>query len=175
MLIDLDFPELLISEGLIGFIDHAHGFDRTPKRIAKGVYSSGFSFGYVLKDAGLLVTEYPFQPWGEQPPGDNETEEGRTANRAYWEEWAQRPHDYGVCDNWQQIVAKWPQIETDSRQFVITLSEIHKADQDPRGGWRWHKWGEYIGTHDPQHEHIYDEGPEIESVQVFHIYEVKQP
>ena len=22
------------------------------------------------------------------------------------------------------------------------------------GGWRWHKWGEYIGVHEPQHEYL---------------------
>ena len=22
------------------------------------------------------------------------------------------------------------------------------------GGWRWHKWGEYIGKHNPQYEYL---------------------
>lgn len=27
------------------------------------------------------------------------------------------------------------------------------------GGWRWHKWGEYIGVHEPQHEYLsYEKG-----------------
>ena len=33
-------------------------------------------------------------------------------------------------------------------------------------GWRWHKWGPYIGTQDPQCEYLADE-PEIKEVFVY--------
>jgi hypothetical protein len=41
------------------------------------------------------------------------------------------------------------------------------------GGWRWHKWGPYIGTQEPKCEYIHDE-PEIEEVFTYHVYELKQ-
>jgi hypothetical protein len=47
---------------------------------------------------------------------------------------------------------------------------VIKANQSHEGGWRWHKWGEYIGKYEPQYEYLYDE-PEIEKVYVYHIYE----
>jgi len=79
---------------------------------------------------------------------------------------------YGVCDNYEQILEKNPNIETDKdRFFVISITPIEKKDQSPDGGWRWHKWGTYIGKQKPTTEYIYDE-PIIEKVYCYHIYEV---
>ena len=77
---------------------------------------------------------------------------------------------YGVCDNFEQLLAAYPELEAEDREFVVTLSPIRKAEQYPEGGWRWHKWGEYIGTQQPTCEYIFDE-PTIELVYVYHIYE----
>jgi hypothetical protein len=77
---------------------------------------------------------------------------------------------YGVCDTVEQVLALYPELENSERKFVVTLTEIRRAYQDPSGGWRWHKWGDYIGTHDIQHEYLYDEEG-IEAVLVYHIYE----
>lgn len=77
---------------------------------------------------------------------------------------------YGVCDNVGQLLNACPELETVGREFTIVLTKITKAEQDPRGGWRWHKWGPYVGTQNPQHEYIYNE-PDIEYVYVYHIYE----
>lgn len=79
-------------------------------------------------------------------------------------------NSYGVCDNHDQILQKCPELQDENRKFVITLTEVNKSDQPESGGWRWHKWGPYIGEQDPQCEYIYDE-PEIESVLIYHIYE----
>lgn len=80
---------------------------------------------------------------------------------------------YGVCDNYQQVLDQCPMLtEDESRRFVITVKEVRRELQHPEGGWRWHKWGAYIGTKTPTCEYLYDE-PEIESVFVYHIYEAK--
>lgn len=44
------------------------------------------------------------------------------------------------------------------------------------GGWRWHKWGTYIGTLDPQCEYLDDEdfGEDFKYVLCFHLYHVKE-
>ena len=79
---------------------------------------------------------------------------------------------YGVCDSAEQLLAACPELVAPGREFVVTLTRIGKADEPADGGWRWHKWGEYIGTQKPQTEYIHDE-PEIEEVFCFHIYERK--
>lgn len=79
-------------------------------------------------------------------------------------------NSYGVCDNVDQIFEQ-SIIESDpDRYFIVALTEVRKENQSPDGGWRWHKWGPYIGVHEPTMEYLYDE-PDIESVFVYHIYE----
>ena len=88
----------------------------------------------------------------------------------------QRPRDlsvgsYGVCDDLANLLNKCPALEADlARQFVVTLTKITKAEQPARGGWRWHKWGEYIGAETPTTEYLHDE-PLIDTVCCYHIYE----
>ena len=79
-------------------------------------------------------------------------------------------NSYGVCDDYQQILDQCPELQDENRKFVITLTAIIKALQPSDGGWRWHRWGPYIGKHNPQNEYIYDE-PDIDKVYVYHIYE----
>lgn len=79
---------------------------------------------------------------------------------------------YGVCDNYEQVLEKYPFIGLTENKYVLVLSPIFKKHQSPDGGWRWHKWGEYIGTHDIKHEYLYDEEG-IEHVFVYHLYALK--
>lgn len=78
----------------------------------------------------------------------------------------------GVCDNYQQILEKWPEIEASAQKFVISVTPVLKEHQDAEGGWRWYKWGDYIGTGTPTTEYLYDE-PLFEEVLCFHIYELR--
>lgn len=79
---------------------------------------------------------------------------------------------YGVCDHYSQIFGEIPEIlNSTERAFVISITEINKNTQPSDGGWRWHKWGEYIGNKEPQCEYLYDE-PEIEKVFVYSVYEL---
>lgn len=79
---------------------------------------------------------------------------------------------YGVCDCYTQILEQCPTLQDPDREFVVMLCEVRRAEQPASGGWRWHKWGAYIGTHDIQCEYLYDEVG-IDSVFCFHIYERK--
>ena len=78
--------------------------------------------------------------------------------------------NYGVCDDYQQLLSKCPEIVESDRQFLITLFEVNREDQPEDGGWRWHKWGDYIGTQQPTCEYLYDE-PEIDRVYCYQVYE----
>jgi hypothetical protein len=77
---------------------------------------------------------------------------------------------YGVCDGVENLLthADYSAILQGPRQFVIFLTEIRREDQG-EGGWRWHKWGPYIGAYEPQYEYLADES--IDRVFVFNIME----
>ena len=80
-------------------------------------------------------------------------------------------HGYGVCDSIEQLLEKCPTLENDpNRQFVISITCIVASDEPKEGGWRWSKWGNYIGDHKITSEYIYDE-LEISEVYVYHVYE----
>lgn len=81
------------------------------------------------------------------------------------------PPEYGVCDSPEQFKSKYlDALRSDARyEYVVSFVHLRKSEQPSRGGWRWHKWGEYVGEKDPQCEYLYDE-PEIEEVYTFHVY-----
>lgn len=84
------------------------------------------------------------------------------------DEWVQ----YGVCDNYKQILERYNDLLSNpNKNYVIGLSVVERKNQSPEGGWRWHKWGEYIGTQNPEHEYLYDD-THIDKVYCFHIYEI---
>jgi hypothetical protein len=77
---------------------------------------------------------------------------------------------YGVCDSVENLLTHAPELITSERQFVITLTSVRRDQQSPSGGWRWHKWGDYIGSHDIQCEYLYDEEG-IDEVFCYHVFE----
>lgn len=77
---------------------------------------------------------------------------------------------YGVCDSPEQLLSLYD-FEADTRSFFISFVEIRKDNQPSDGGWRWHKWGPYVGKQKPMCEYIYDE-PDIKNVFTYHIYEL---
>jgi hypothetical protein len=84
---------------------------------------------------------------------------------------------HGVADSVEQLKEYFKdEIEDPSRRYFIACTPVFQ-DRENRGrggGWRWHKWGEYIGKLDPQHEHLDDEdfGDDFEYVICFSINEV---
>ena len=77
---------------------------------------------------------------------------------------------YGVCDNIENLLNKCKELELSDIEFVIMLTEVDKYNQPEEGGWRWHKWGEYIGSKNPKFEYLYDE-EDIDIVYCYSIYE----
>ncbi len=80
---------------------------------------------------------------------------------------------YGVCDDVADILRVYPLLQADpERQFIITVKRVKRdlSNKGKGGGWRWHKWGEYIGNRVPTTEYLDDE-PDIEQVFCFHIFE----
>ncbi len=64
---------------------------------------------------------------------------------------------YFVVDTPEQFrETKEFQAYQDSEDFFIAVFTHHAKDPEPYG-WRWHKWGEYLGKGDPQCEYLGDE------------------
>lgn len=80
---------------------------------------------------------------------------------------------YGVCDSVEQMLDYYgDSLTSPDRCFCVAFTPVRKENQPERGGWRWHKWGPYIGNQNPQWEYLYDE-PTIEVIYCFHVLEVK--
>lgn len=81
--------------------------------------------------------------------------------------------NYGICDSPEQFLKLYGDVLRESpRKFCVALTEIVRADQPAHGGWRWHKWGPYVGEHELTCEYLFDES-HIERVFVYHIYELR--
>jgi len=81
---------------------------------------------------------------------------------------------FGVADNPEQVLKHFKTvINNPDVEVVISFTPIYKSEQPEDGGWRWHKWGTYIGDHEIQHEYLYDEEG-IEKVLVYQVYPVKK-
>ena len=87
--------------------------------------------------------------------------------------------DYGVADNASQVLDYYEHLLSqngnymDNRKFVILMTPVFRENQHEGGGWRWHKWGRYIGEFEPQCEYLYDERG-IDYVWVFNIREIEE-
>jgi hypothetical protein len=85
---------------------------------------------------------------------------------------------YGVADNLDQIKEYFKEeIDDPDSKYFISLTPVFQdlENKGKGGGWRWHKWGEYIGKLNPQCEYLDDEefGDDFRYVVCFHIYPVK--
>lgn len=87
---------------------------------------------------------------------------------------------YGVSDNIEQIKEYYKEwIDDPNSKWVITVTPVYqdKGNRGKGGGWRWHKWGPYIGTLNPGYEYLDDEdfGEDFQGyVLCYHIYPVKK-
>lgn len=78
---------------------------------------------------------------------------------------------YGVCDSIDQFMEDVGKcLREDERKFVVSFTHVEKSPED--GGWRWHKWGPYIGRGKPEYEYLRDEKGFESGVWVYHIYDV---
>ena len=81
-----------------------------------------------------------------------------------------RLQTYGVADNIEQIKKLYEKVLDKSKEYVCLATPIQKGEN---GGWRWHKWGPYIGSQKPTMEYL-DEEKLIDLVFVYHIHEVQK-
>lgn len=80
-----------------------------------------------------------------------------------------------VADNLEQIKEYYKEVIEDPDDFVLTIGRVNQDKNSEGGGWRWHKWGEYIGKYNPQCEYLDDEdfGPEFQGyVLIAYLYRI---
>lgn len=141
----LDLPTHLPTDPILTILADGEEITRVAKGIYLGPLNSQLRFEHLIKD------EWP----------DFEVQDGSVADCPY-----------GVCDYPGQVLVHAPQLMDSERKFVLLHTRVWKFDQPSSGGWRWHKWGPYIGVFEPTTEYLYDE-PEIEEVFGYHVYEMK--
>lgn len=152
------------GDALLGLLYGGRGV----KRLDVGVYETHYAFNLELKGRGLLVSEYPFDAYMDLATPDERVK----AYVAAVNDKTLPSESYGVCDSWEQVIQKWPLLATMDRNLVLAVSPVVRAEEPSDGGWRWHKWGEYIGTHEIKHEYLHDETG-IDVVYCYHLYEVR--
>ena len=94
----------------------------------------------------------------------------RLYSQTYRKNWPGQVY-YGVCDYPEQVLERWPHLRDDDTKRAITFVCLRREEQDPTGGWRYHKWGPYIGRQRPKNEYLYND-THIDEVWTFHVYDV---
>lgn len=82
---------------------------------------------------------------------------------------------YGVCDTPKQFAEKFGDlVKADPRNCCVFFTHVEKdpTNRGQGGGWRWHKWGEYVGEGTPEHEYLDDEEGFEGGVYVFHVHDI---
>lgn len=129
------------------------GEGKSAERVMEGIYEIGH-YG-----SSSFMSDWDHYP--ENLGGENDAEGDRWLG------------PYGVCDDVANLVQVYRYaVNHPTRQFVFTMKKV-KRDLNNKGlggGWRWHKWGEYIGHYTPTTEYLDDE-PLIEMVYCFHVFE----
>lgn len=79
---------------------------------------------------------------------------------------------YGLCDNEMQVCNKYKDLlEDKNRKFIIVLSNIYRNCQPDEYGFRFHKWGKYIGDYEITCEYLKNQ-TNMDKVVVYCIIEV---
>jgi hypothetical protein len=147
MLVDVEFGQPVGAMALV--LSVVAGHKVPPERIEAGIYTCGhWNFGQLIVRPPMI------------------------------EEWPQLADDQvdaiGVCDSPEQMLeAIGSTLRASERKFCVSLVRIRRDQQPPEGGWRWHKWGTYIGKQQPTCEYLYRE-PVIEEVWTYHVFELGQ-
>ena len=143
----------------------ADGKNAMPRLLSSGLYEIGhFSLEHMLECNLTYEQQYPSFGviFDKRCPKDKDGGDG------YF-------NCYGVCDSPQQFRELFEELlEKDERYFIVSLTHIDKKKQPSEGGWRWHKWGPYIGTGTPTTEYLYDEEKFENGVWVYHVYEIPE-
>ena len=80
--------------------------------------------------------------------------------------------DYGMCDDDEQFLRRFPHIVSCEQKYIITFSLIDKASEPETGGFRFHKNGQYYGEQQCEGYEYFAHEPHMTHVCAFHVYRV---
>lgn len=83
---------------------------------------------------------------------------------------------YGVCDDAEQVIEYYRDFHHElfgEDKYIVFMTQIFREHEEEQGSWRWHKWGQYIGIQNPQHEYLYDD-KHIDLVFVYDIVKIEE-
>ncbi|AOZ63814.1 hypothetical protein SEA_WEASELS2_236 [Rhodococcus phage Weasels2] len=163
MLVDIDLNSPQIQELRKRWAE-IHEADNEPyeqyetaERLSRGIYNGYWmehDIEYALTLGRHAFDAFPF------PKADFDLDD-MSEHAKYQQKikaWSNGPRGYGMCDNPEQVVLKWPWLEWCDRNFIIQFH--HSMIEDDRA----YKHGEYIGDL---------EDPYDEPVGMFQILEIK--
>ena len=139
-----------------------------PKWIQEiGIYQSSFPFNFPDDEFVEKLNGYNYN--------ELKLKKGETILQYYSKN--KYVEQYGVADSIEQIKKFYKkQIKSKTEKIVIALTPVcqDKENKGKGGGWRWHKWGRYIGNLNPQCEYLDDEefGDDFKYILCFHMYYV---
>ena len=138
-----------------------------------GIYQSSFPFNFPYDEFIETLDGYNYN----KKLYEIKKKEGETLLQYYGRTSKKWVSQYGVADNVEQIKEFYKkQIKDKKQKFVIAVTPVYqdKENKGKGGGWRWHKWGEYIGKLDSKCEYLDDEefGDDFQYILCFHLYAV---
>lgn len=154
-------------------VDLPEHFWKMNGRIRQGVYEAQWSFENQVDVHGFFEQGedrwYPLPLWGYElsfPLMYDFDDDGVIAAQSCWPM-------YGLCDHWSQLLVKFPQLVSSVIPYLVRVHEVRRQDQPESGGFRFHKWGSYIGAFldETHYEYLYDSG--LESVYTYEVYQMK--
>lgn len=155
--------EFIVLKSTIG----SDTYEFVIRRVDKGIYQGSFLDMFLEHHSSLSPDRECDYGLVYNKDGTKATWRGRDLNNLQFD-----TPGYGVADNIDQVLKFSSRIVNDpNRLFVLTYDEITKDSQPAQGGWRWHKWGRYIGEQIPTCEYIKDED-KIERVICWHFHPV---
>ena len=165
-------------------VDHMPPEMTHPRRLGLGVYQA-----YNVSERSVIekVVEDvpPHMDWRRDPEDrlrsymDGARAYKRKMDKLYSERYKRGPYRdfmslgaYGLCDTPEQFFQMYPHIQDDDVPRFMTFAKITRESQDPHGGFRYHKNGNYIGKQRPRCEYLYDD-THIDFICSFHVYRVE--
>lgn len=169
-------PEFInVDPGTVAILEAIGGDVAMPQpyKGMEGVYViSHFNFEHFIKLPGGEALVGNQKRWDyEYPEFPDEYHKRIPPDRRHEDETHGYFHCYGVCDSPEQLLELvGDALKADERQFVLSFTHVPKEPGE--GGWRWHKWGPYIGTGLITMEYLADEHEFDDGVWVYHIHQV---
>lgn len=157
MLVDLPLPAVRYAALLNTALKRAHP-------------SGGRMVDWVRQDVGMYEqVGFDLLPWLVQWPHDkavwalDDPDARLAAMRAQGFR-----SDFGSADDLTQVLDRYPDLATSADHYLLTYQTFTR-ESAPH--WRWHKNGPYIGTQEPQAEHLGDE-PRIDRIISWEVWAV---